>query len=126
MYFILFTCLFFSSILYFSLEFDLPYSSWAHSPVAKTHFYFGGARSKAVATLRNVPKLLFLDEIGHAKFVGIRLYSAILRNERRISSRYLEISSISLLLEEERIFVLACPGLNRLTCVTRKIRSDPT
>ena len=109
MYFILFTWLFFSSILYFSLEFD-----------------FGGARSKAVATLRNVPKLLFLDEIGHAKFVGIRLYSAILRNERRISSRYLEISSISLLLEEERIIVLACPGLNRLTCVTRKIRSDPT
>ena len=68
----------------------------------------GGARSKAVATLRNVAKLLFLDEIGHAKFVGIRFYSAILQNERRISSRYLEISS--LLLKEERIIVLACPG----------------
>ena len=50
------------------------------------------------------------DEIGHAKFVGIRLYSAIWRSERRISSRFLEISSISLSLEEERSIFLACPG----------------
>ena len=39
--------------------------------------YFGGALSKRFETLRNVPKLLFLDEIGHAKSLGFRLYSAI-------------------------------------------------
>ena len=52
----------------------------------------------------------FGGEIGHGKFEGIRLYSAIWRSERLVSSRYLEISSISLLLEEERKIVLACPG----------------
>ena len=30
-------------------------------------FYFGGARSKGIAMLGNVPKLLFWDKIGHAK-----------------------------------------------------------
>ena len=32
--------------------------------------YFGGARSKGFATLRNVSKLQFFDKIGHAKSVG--------------------------------------------------------
>ena len=41
------------------------------------HFYFGGARSKGFATLRNVSKLQFFDKIGHAKSVDFRLYSAI-------------------------------------------------
>ena len=40
-------------------------------------FYFGGARSKGFATLRNVSKLQFFDKIGHAKSVGFRFYSAI-------------------------------------------------
>ena len=39
--------------------------------------YFGGARSKGFATLRNVSKLQFFDKIGHAKSVGFRFYSAI-------------------------------------------------
>ena len=40
-------------------------------------FYFGGARSKGFATLRNVSKLTFFDKIGQAKSVVIRFYSAI-------------------------------------------------
>ena len=40
-------------------------------------FYFGGARSKGFATLRNVSKLQFFDKIGQAKSVGFRFYSAI-------------------------------------------------
>ena len=62
-----------------------------------TVFYFGGARSKGFATLRNVPKFLFWDMIVHAKSVGFRFYSAIWQSESRISSRYLEITSISLI-----------------------------
>ena len=46
--------------------------------------YFGGARSKRFATLRNVS----------AKSVGFWLYSAN-SNTVRISSKYLEITSIS-------------------------------
>ena len=42
-----------------------------------SNFYFGGARSKGFATLRNVSKLPFFDKIGHAKSVGFRFYSAI-------------------------------------------------
>ena len=42
-----------------------------------TNYYFGGARSKGFATLRNVSKLTFFDKIGHAKSVGFRFYSAI-------------------------------------------------
>ena len=42
-----------------------------------TYCYFGGARSKGFATLRNVSKLQFFDKIGHAKSVGFRFYSAI-------------------------------------------------
>ena len=40
-------------------------------------YYFGGARSKGFATLRNVSKLQFFDKIGQARSVGFRLYSAI-------------------------------------------------
>ena len=39
--------------------------------------YFGGARSKGFATLRNVSKLQFFDKTGQAKSVGFRFYSAI-------------------------------------------------
>ena len=39
--------------------------------------YFGRARSKGFVTLRNVSKLPFFDNIGHAKSVGFRFYSAI-------------------------------------------------
>ena len=91
--------------------------------------YFGGARSKGFATLRNVSKLPFFDKIGHAKSVGFRFYSAIWRSESRISSRYLEITSISLIYsltfsrKKELLFWLS-RGLNRLTCVTRQIRGD--
>ena len=52
-------------------------------------YYFGGARSKGFATLRNVPKLPFFAKIGHAESVGFRIYSVIWRSESRISSRYL-------------------------------------
>ena len=41
------------------------------------NYYFGGARSKGFATLRNVSKLQFFDKIGQAKSVGFRFYSAI-------------------------------------------------
>ena len=60
-------------------------------------YYFGGARSKGFATLGNVSKLHFFDKIGRAKSVGFRFYWAIWRSESRISSRYLEITSISLI-----------------------------
>ena len=40
-------------------------------------YYFGGARSKGFATLRDVSKLQFFDKIGQAKSVGLRPYSAI-------------------------------------------------
>ena len=40
-------------------------------------FYFGQARSKGFATLRNVSKLTFFEKIGHAKFVDFRFYSTI-------------------------------------------------
>ena len=43
----------------------------------KTTFYFGGARSKGFAALRNVSKLQFFDKIRRAKSVGFRFYSAI-------------------------------------------------
>ena len=72
---------------------------------------------------------LFFDKIGHAKSVGFRFYSAIWRSESRISSRYLEITSISLIYsltfsrKKELLFWLS-RGLNRLTCVTRQIRGD--
>ena len=47
------------------------------SPGPFANYYFGGARSKGFATLRNVSKLTFFNKIGHAKSVGFRFYSAI-------------------------------------------------
>ena len=49
----------------------------AENTLRDLHNYFGGARSKGFATLRNVSKLPFFDKIGHAKSVGFRFYSAI-------------------------------------------------
>ena len=97
--------------------------------VAEFTFYFGESRSKGFATLRNVSKLQCFAKIGHAKSVGFQIYSAIWRSESRISSRYLEITSISLIYsltfsrKKELLFWLP-RGLNRLTCVTRQIRGD--
>ena len=93
----------------------------------KNAYYFGGARSKGLATLRNVPKLLFGNKIGHAKSVGFRLYSGIRRSESRFSLRCREINSISLLFEEETIIFVAWRGLPGVwpTCVTHQIRWDP-
>ena len=93
------------------------------------NFYFGGARSKGFATLRNVSKLPFFDKIGHAKSVGFRFYSAIWRSESRISSRYLEITSISLIYSlpfsrKKKLLFWLSRGFNRLTCVTRQVRGD--
>ena len=71
----------------------------------------------------------FWEEIGHANSVGFRFYSAIWGGESRISSRYLEITSISLIYsltysrKKELLFWLS-RGLNRLTSVTRQIRGD--
>ena len=50
---------------------------WALIRINTVSCYFGGARSKGFATLRNVSKLQFFDKIGHAKFVGFRFYSAL-------------------------------------------------
>ena len=119
-----------SAILNFLPKNRWPSSSaaWILQPRLQGH-YFGGARSKGFATLRNVSKLPFFDKIGQAKSVGFRFYSAIWRSESRISSRYLEITSISLiyslnfLRKKESLFWLS-RGLNRLTCVTRRIRGD--
>ena len=86
-------------------------------------YYFSGARSKGFATLRNVSKLQFFDKIGQAKSV------AIWRSESRISSRYFEITSISLIYSlffsrNKELLFWPSRGLNRLTCVTRQIRGD--
>ena len=40
-------------------------------------YYFGGARSKGFARLRNVSKLTFFGKVGHAKSVGFWFYSGI-------------------------------------------------
>ena len=102
---------------------------WVSSAINKRGSYFGGSWSKRFATRRNVWKLTFFDKIGHAKSVGFRFYSAIWRSESRISSRYFEITSISLIYsltfsrKKELLFWLS-RGLNRLTCVTRQIKGD--
>ena len=104
-------------------------TNWERYYKVRWIYHFGGARSKGFATLRNVSKLQFCDKIGQAKFVGFRFYSAIWRSESRISLRYLEITSISLIYpltfsrKKELSFWLSW-GLNRLTCVTRQIRGD--
>ena len=93
-----------------------------HCSIHWIAFYFGGARSKGFATLRNVSKLTFFDKIGHAKSVGFEFNSAIWRSKSRISSRYLEITSSTLIFprKKELLFWLY-RDLNRLTCVTRQI-----
>ena len=42
---------------------------YADDVIAFCLYYFGGARSKAFATLRNVPNLLFCGATGHVKSV---------------------------------------------------------
>ena len=58
-------------------------------------FYFGRARSKGFATLRNVPNLLFWDKIEHAKFVGLiglnRLFHEVRTELLRDISRSLPV-----------------------------------
>ena len=57
-----------------------PSSKYEHrqtSALLRNIYYFGGARSKGFATLRNVSKLHFFDKIGKAKYVGFRFYLAI-------------------------------------------------
>ena len=78
----------------------------------KCIFYFGGARSKGFATLRNVSKLQVFDKIGQAKSAGFRLYAAIWRSESRLSSRSLRFlfTLFFNFFEEERITILAFPG----------------
>ena len=55
---------------------ELP-KGWKRATPADGNYYFGGARSKGFATLRNVSKLQFFDKIRQAKSVGFRLCSAI-------------------------------------------------
>ena len=52
----------------------------------------------------------FVDKTGHAKSVGFRFSSTIWRNKSRINSRYLEVTKIFNLFEEEKIIILAYPG----------------
>ena len=107
---------------------------WVSSAIDKRGSYFGGARSKRFATLRNVWKLTFFDKIGHAKSVGFRFYSATWRSESRISSRSVSRSLRFLwfifiifiyFFEEERNIILAFPGFEPTPArVTRQIRGD--
>ena len=61
-------------------------------------------------------RLHFWDKNGHAKFVGFRFYSAIWRSESRISSRCLEVISVSLIYsltysrKKELFSILTFPG----------------
>ena len=81
--------------------------------------YFGGARSKGLAMLRNVPKLLFWDKIGHAKsfrqnpwVFGLNLLFDEVRAElvRDISRSLRVLWFILVFFLEERIIILTCPG----------------
>ena len=81
--------------------------------------YFGGARSKGLAMLRNVPKLLFWDKIGHAKsfrqspwvFGLNRLFDEVRAELVRDISRSLRVLwFILVFFLEERIIILTCPG----------------
>ena len=81
--------------------------------------YFGGARSKGLAMLRNVPKLLFWDKIGHAKsfrqnpwVFGLNLLFDEVRAElvRDISRSLRVLWFILVFFLEERIIILSCPG----------------
>ena len=71
----------------------------------------------------------FWDKIGRAKSIGFPFYSAILRSESRISSRYLEMTSISLIYSltysrKKALLFWISRGLNLPTYVTRQIRGD--
>ena len=70
---------------------------------------------------------IFFSKIGHAKFVGFRFSSGIWRSESRISSRYLEITPISLIysVTYSRKKGLACPGLEP-THLCDPFRSEET
>ena len=81
--------------------------------------YFGGARSKGLVMLRNVPKLLFWDKIGHAKsfrqnpwvFGLNRLFDEVRAELVRDISRSLRVLwFILVFFLEERIIILSCPG----------------
>ena len=91
--------------------------------------YFGGALSRGLAPAQERIKVDFLGKIGHAKSVGFRFYSVIWRSESRITSKYLEITSISLIYsltysrKKEFLFWLV-RGLSWLTCATLQIRGD--
>ena len=60
----------------------------------------------------------FQDKIGHAKSVGFRFYSAIWQSESRISSRCLEITSISLIYSLTLLFWLLQKNVLSLLSVT--------
>ena len=64
-------------------------------------FYFGGARSKGIATLRNVPELLFWDRIGRVKSADFGFNS-------RDHFDFLDL--FFNLLEKERNIIWALPG----------------
>ena len=64
-------------------------------------FYFGGARSKGIATLRIVPKLLFMGQ-GWAREVCRIGFNS--RDQFDFLDLFFNV------LEEERIIILAFPG----------------
>ena len=107
-----------------NFSFDVWKISWA---ILLSFEIVTSAEREVFATLRNVSKLNFFSKIGHAKFVGFRFYSGIWRSESRISSRYLEITSISLIysLTYSRKKGLACPGLEP-THLCDPFRSEET
>ena len=73
--------------------------------------YFGGARSKVFATLRNVSKLQFFDKIGHAKSVGFRFIRLFDEVRAEISRDHFDFFDLFFnFFEEERIIILAFPG----------------
>ena len=85
---------------------------------------------RSFAALRNVSKLTFLYKIQHSKSVGfrfLRLFDEVRAD--RISSRYLEIPSISLIYSltfsrKKELLFWVSRGFNRLTCATRQIRGN--
>ena len=78
-------------------------------------FYLGEARSKGIATLRNVANLLFGTGLG---MPSLQVLGLILE----ITSIFL-IYSLTYWKKKELSFWLS-RGLSRLTCVTRQIRGD--
>ena len=103
-------------------------SQHSHSPwLILCSYYFGGAREVKDSRRSGMSQICFYgDKIGHAESVGFRFYLAIWWSESQISSRYLEITSISSLYsltywrKKELLFWLS-RGLNPLTCATRQL-----